>query len=435
MVFFSDANRKWQNVCYNSVVKSRKPDMRKITMRNRVLRNQAAVRYALIIIAIALDLFGCSPITPQRTPAATPAPAAGPAPAPAAVPIPFVQGPPARPFFIGFTLWPADLTDQGYRVAQDFAHAHGDIVSIMLTGGIPWPEALNGKPFSKNLQDNMSYRPPAGKKLFVSISPLDKDRRALAPYWGEKESLPLPKPWDKEPLNSPRVRKAYVNFVLRVVQTMRPDYLAIGIESNVLLTREPAKWRQFKDLYRETYRALKKAHPTLPVFFTTEVLHYKRLTKESKGTDQEREVADLMKQSDLFAMSIYPHLSNEVPRPVPKNFFDFAARFKKPIAVSESGMTSRDVPLRSYGVILHGSDADQKQFTELLLQTAARDGYEFVVNFATTDSDRLVARLRPPLDDLARIWAFTGMQASDLKPKPALALWDAYARAKLVRVW
>jgi glycosyl hydrolase family 53 len=336
---------------------------------------------------------------------------------------------------MGFTLWPADLSEEGFRAAQNFAHAHGDIVSFMLIGGIPWPEALNGRPFSKNLQDSLSYRPPAGKKLFLSISPLDKDRRALAPYWGDKDNLPLPKPWDKEPLNGSRVKKAYLNLVLRTVDTMRPDYLAIGVESNVLLARDPAKWRQFKDLYRETYRALKKTHPTLPVFFTTEVLHYKRLTKESKGSDQEREVTDLMKQSDLFAMSIYPYTSLEVPRPVPKNFFDFAIRFKKPIAVSESGMSSRDVQLRSYGVIFHGSDADQEQFTELLLKTASRDGYEFVINFATTDFERLVARLPPPLDDRARVWAFTGMQTSDMKPKPALALWDAYARAKLVRVW
>jgi len=88
------------------------------------------------------------------------------------------------------------------------------------------------------------------------------------------------------------------------------------------------------------------------------------------------------------------------------------------------------VELKSYGTMLHGSDADQQQFTELLLKTAARDNYEFVINFATTDSDRLVAKLRPPLDDIARIWAFTGMQNSDKRPKPASAVWDGFFRAK-----
>ena len=96
-------------------------------------------------------------------------------------------------------------------------------------------------------------------------------------------------------------------------------------------------------------------------------------------------------------------------------------------------MTSRDVPLKSYGITLLGSEAEQRNFTESLLKTADRDKYEFVINFASTDSDRLVARLRPPLDDLARIWAFTGMQTGDGRAKPALPVWDGFLKAKYVR--
>jgi hypothetical protein len=73
---------------------------------------------------------------------------------------------------MGFTEWPADLTDDGAALAREYAGAHGDIVSVMFIGGIPWPEALDGKPFSKAVQENLSYRTPAGKKLFLSISPL-----------------------------------------------------------------------------------------------------------------------------------------------------------------------------------------------------------------------------------------------------------------------
>jgi hypothetical protein len=359
---------------------------------------------------------------------------AGPPPAPAApsppTPLPEYRGPAARPFLMGFTQWPADLTDEGIATAREYAEAHGDIVALMFIGGIPWPEALDGKPFSKDVQDNMSYRPPAGKKLFLSISPLNKDKRDLAPYWGERENQPLPQPWDKEPLNSPRVKKAFLNFALRTIDIMHPNYLAIGVESNVLLSRNRAKWQQLKELHRDTYTALKKVHRSLPIFFTTEVLQYKRLTHDSKGTDQEKEVADMMRYSDLFAMSLYPHMSPEVPRVMPSNFLEFAGRFKKGIAVAESGMTSRNVELKSYATTLFGSEADQAQFTEYLLKTAARDNYEFVINFATTDSDRLVARLRPQMADLAKIWAYIGMQTSDRRPKPASAVWEGYLRAK-----
>jgi hypothetical protein len=337
--------------------------------------------------------------------------------------------PASRPFHMGFTRWPADLTLDGMMTAQGFAHEHGDIVSVMFIGGIPWQEALDGKPFSKDVEDNFRYKPPAGTKLFLSISPLDQGRKNLAPNWGAKDNLPLPAVWAKRPLDSPEVKTAFLNFTLRAIEKMKPDYLAIGVESNVLLSNDPAKWAQLKVLHRATYAAVKAKHPSLPVFFTTEVLHYKKLATEAKNRDQEGEVADLMAQSDVFAMSVYPHMSYGVPRPVPAGFLDFATRFKKPIAVSESGMTSRDVELKAFKVTLRGSEADQKQFTELLLKTAARDRYAFVINFATTDFEKLVAKLPPPADDMARIWAFTGMQSSDKKPKPALAVWDAYFKA------
>lgn len=380
-----------------------------------------------LLLLIALGIAACATNGMPGPSGSTPSSAPGQAKAP---PPPEYRGPATRPFLMGFTQWPADLSNEGVAIARDYAHAHGDIVSVMFIGGIPWPEALDGKPFSKDVQDNMSYRPPAGKKLFLSISPLDKDRRGLAPYWGETDNRPLPQPWSREPLNSPRVKRAYLNFVLRAIETMRPDYLAIGVESNVLLSRDQSKWQQLKELHRDTYTAIKKVHRSLPVFFTTDVLHYKRLTRDAKGTNQEKEVADLMRYSDLFAMSFYPHMSPEALRPVPGNFLDFARRFKKGVAVAESGMTSRPVDLRSYNTTLYGSDPDQTQFTEYLLKTAARDGYEFVINFATTDSDRLVARLRPQLADLARIWAYIGMQTGDQHPKPASAVWDGFFRAK-----
>ena len=327
---------------------------------------------------------------------------------------------------MGFTLWPADLSSEGLATAQRFAYAHGDLVALTFLGGVSWPEAFAGKEFSQDVRDNFAYRPPEGKKLLLSISPLDRNRKALAPYWGERENLPLPKPWDREPLNSQRVKKAFVNFVSRSVKALRPDYLAIGMEANVLLSRVPAKWKQFKELYRDTYAALKRAHPGLPVFFTTDILHYKNLARDAKRADQEKEVAELMRSSDLFAMSIYPYAGVGVPRPLPANFFDFARRFNKPIAVSDSGMTSRPVALKSYGIELPGSETAQAQFIRMLLATAERDHYKFVVNFATTDSEKLVARLRPPLDDLARMWAFIGLQTSNQVPKPALAIWDSY---------
>ncbi|MGH7886899.1 MAG: hypothetical protein ACREPG_03470, partial [Candidatus Binatia bacterium] len=177
------------------------------------------VRVSWTLSLLMLHLAACAgeKLIEPAPRAAAPAPVA-PRPAPTTG-LPDYRGPATRPFLMGFTHWPADLTDEGVALARDYAQARGDIVAINFIGGIPWPEAFDGKPFSKNVQESMNHRTAPEKKLFLSISPLNKDRRDLAPYWGDAENQPLPKGWDKEPLNSARVKRAYLNFVLRAVDT------------------------------------------------------------------------------------------------------------------------------------------------------------------------------------------------------------------------
>ena len=104
--------------------------------------------FVRIVFALGVALCGCVPVSPEAPPSpeVPPAPVMPAAPAPPrppAPPLPVVAGPPTRSFYMGFELWPADLSDEGLRVAQDFAYAHGDIVSVVLIGGVPWPEALD----------------------------------------------------------------------------------------------------------------------------------------------------------------------------------------------------------------------------------------------------------------------------------------------------
>src|SRR5512145_109638 len=123
----------------------------------------------IVLFALAAQLAGCvgqGLNEPARQSPAAPKPSPPPL-------LPDYRGPAKRTFLMGFTGWPADLTPEGLATAQEFAHAHGDIVSVTFIGGIPWPEAHDGKPFSRDVQENMRNRSAAGKKLFLSISPLN----------------------------------------------------------------------------------------------------------------------------------------------------------------------------------------------------------------------------------------------------------------------
>ena len=55
------------------------------------------------------------------------------------------------------------------------------------------------------MRENVRYRPPAGKKRFLSISPLGGERGTLAPYWGASDNQPLPGAWATRAPDSPEV--------------------------------------------------------------------------------------------------------------------------------------------------------------------------------------------------------------------------------------
>lgn len=340
-----------------------------------------------------------------------------------------LEAPRTRPFRMGFTPWPPEMSLSGLKTAQDFIEAHGDMVSLMLIGGIPWQEALDGKPFSADVQRRLATPRPAGHKLFLSISPLNIRRDGLAPYWGDRENMPLPPAWAKRRFSDPRVVNAFTAFTLRAVAALRPDWLAIGVESNALLSQKPKSWEDYKRMHRAVYAAVKRHHRALPVFFTTEVNHYLERMSEARGTGQAREVGDLMRHSDVFAMSYYPHMSYSTRWPIPERFFDFATSFRKPIAVSETGMLSKEVTVT--GLKLRGSPEDQRQYYQVLLNAAARDRYLFVVTFCTTDYERLLPAIPREAREIANIWTYTGLQTADGTPKPALEVWEQWRKLKL----
>jgi len=341
-----------------------------------------------------------------------------------------------RPFRMGVTRWPPDLTTEAVAAVDRFIAAECDMAAPMILGGVPWTEAHDDAPFSEALDRDLAYRPPAGHKLLLSIGPLDQGRRAMAPYWGESDNRPIPAPFSGLALDDARVRRAYVNFALRACEAMRPDWLVIGIEANLLMTNTPALWPQYKTLHRHTYEAVKARFPNMKVCFSIEALHFQGLADRSDASLQWRETLDLMGHSDLAAFSIYPHMSWEVRRPLPQNFFDFAKRFAdaagdKPIAVTESGYTSRNVMI---GVLpLFGSPRDQERYLDLLLEAAHRDDYEFVVNFASHDFERLTRRLSGQTQTMARIWTYTGIVRGDGRAKPTTAVWRRHRAMRYAR--
>ena len=335
----------------------------------------------------------------------------------------------SRSFYMGFTPWPLDLTNEGVKQAYDFLHQHADIVAHHFDGGLPWQEALDGKAFPKHLQDDWNFRKSQTlktQKIYLAITPVNFERTGLAQNWGENgDSQPLAEPWGSYRLNDEHVKQAFFNYAKRAVEFFKPDYLAIGIETNIIISKAPDKWQDYLELNAYVYNELKKDYPKLPVFSTVQYEHLRGIENEAKKNVKQQQpgVQELLKHSDLLALSTYRFGLDH--NPYTADYFKPALAFNKPLAISETGGISKEVNI--FGNKLRASEEDQKNYLSMILQQAQEHKFVFVINWVAIDYDRLLEKLPAgPIQEIAKAWVHTGLVSSDGKNKPPLGVWDSY---------
>lgn len=327
---------------------------------------------------------------------------------------------------LGFSPWPPDLTLEGVARAYDFIAENGTIIAHHMDNGVPWNEALTGKQFPKHLRDDWAdrlQRTPDGVQILLSFTPLAMDRTSLAPYWSNRgENRPLPRAWRNKALDDADVIAAFTNYVLQGVAEFPPDYLAIGIEANIMVSSAPKQWPAYVRLNAAVYDAVKAKYPGLPVFSTIQYEHLRGIEDDSKPNAnlQIPAVQALMKHSDYLALSTYRYGIMH-PNPPTDRFFDVARRFNKPIAIAESGAISRDIEVN--GMLLPAFASTQTNFVNMLLKNAETLDFPFLINWVNVDFDATLQKLPRDVQDLAVIWAYTGLESFDGKPKPVLEIW------------
>jgi hypothetical protein len=251
---------------------------------------------------------------------------------------------------------------------------------------------------------------------------------------------PLPPPWDQYELDDPHVQLAYLNYVMAAVEFFRPRYVAIGVESNILLATDFSRWAGYKQLNAFIYTAIKRLHPELTVFVTIQYEHMLGLAGDSLRLAVqlqdiypnvlEQEARALLQHSDLVALSTYPYIGYFIT--VTPAYYDralFTARdLRKPLAIAETGYTTRNVFVDLFQESLYGSEEIQNSFLGYLLHAAQHHFFEFVVNYVPADYGTAYG-----VGAVTLTWAYTGLIREDGAPKPALATWDAFLRLPYAR--
>ena len=342
-----------------------------------------------------------------------------------------------RPFLMGFTPFPYELSSAGAEYTYDKLSAEADIINHHFDNGVPWQEALNGDPFPRHIMEDWNYRiakADVRQKTYVSVSPIASSKDGLAAYRGVNDNMPLPTPWNKYRFDHENVKTAYVNYCKRVIDFFQPDYFGMSIESNLLYFGRPDLWSEYMEFHEHIYRELKQMYPDLPVF--SSVAGAPLLKGFLDGNDhvqQRLAVMQLLEFSDYYAVSFYPHLTGYLGNPYPENTFDeLFSISEKPLIIAETGYTAETFSMDSgHGVVTIQTDPlKQQQFVDDLLSASEEWNAKFVIYSTLRDCDQLWRQIGSP-QDINISWRDAGLYDETGNPRPALNSWREWYKRRV----
>ncbi len=331
-----------------------------------------------------------------------------------------------RPYHLGFTPFPYDISQEAVDFVYDALENDSDIIAHHFDSGVPWEEALNNEPFAQEMLLDWLFRKsstPDDHKIYLAITPINWDRDGLALYRGAQEDMPLPAPWDSYEFNHPDVKTAFVNYAMEAIDYFEPDYVAIGIEVNLLLNNAPEKWESYLELHQYAYTELKAQYPDLPIFVSFFGLSFIEGIRDEDDTPAHLVAFDeTMPYSDYFGISLYPYLSAYMTTLLPDTMFTTIFDLTdKPIAITETGYPAETLDLPTVGLVME-SDADkQNDYLTKLLRHADEYEFVFVINFVLRDYDALWEKIGG--GDIAAVWRDTGLYDENGEERIALEMW------------
>lgn len=354
-----------------------------------------------------------------------------------------------RSFYLGFTPFPYDFNSDPVvlnQIVDDVYNkltVNADLVTHHFDNGIPWNDALSDTfPYADHIMSDWQTRrdrTPVGHKKYLAITPINIDRNGLSLLRDTADDMPLVTPFDTYAANGDfnvqDVKTAYLNYCKRVITYFNPDFFAIGIETNLLRKNTNATtWAKYVELNHYVYTQLKASYPNLPVFVSVSpveaiegyVGESAEFTGDAAGyaASQVSAINDVLTDSDYYAVSLYPYMTNYYASPIPNDLFDnLFALSGKPIAIAETGMLAED--LTAYSVTFLGSEARQNDYVSLLLSKANDYQLKFVNWFVQQDYDQLCDYLGG-CTDFQKLWRDTGIYDGTGNTRTSYTTWQQW---------
>lgn len=208
----------------------------------------------------------------------------------------------------------------------------------------------------------------------------DIESLVLATYFDQSTGIRV------RPLD-PDVREAYISRAAEHATRYKPRYMGFGVEVNSLKLSNADVYYEFKDLFSDTYAAVKEASPDTVVFTVFQLEHMKGLDGGLFGgvndeSQNQWELLDDFPDADLYAFTTYPCLIYTDPSEIPSDYYDeIRDHTDKPVGFTESGWFRDGYPG------WESSEEEQARFIELFFELATGLDPEIMVWSFLYDQD------------------------------------------------
>jgi hypothetical protein len=228
-------------------------------------------------------------------------------------------------------------------------------------------------------------------------------------------------------ITEPAVQRLYRNYVRAIVDALHPDYLGLAAETNLVRAIAPkpvydAVVRMTNDAAADIRR--KRPSSALPLYVSVQVeTAWGKLVKQSAfaGIDQDMRDFPFM---NVIGLSSYPYLGGfSDPDQIPLDYYTRVRGSRSlPVMVVEGGWPSASV----HGVF---STSPEMQSRYIARQSELLDTAKAIAVFQLSFADLDLGSFPKPVPAILPLFATLGLVDSDLRPKPALAIWEkVYAR-------
>ena len=330
---------------------------------------------------------------------------------------------PTRSYFMGFSVVPprpdiklAVRSLDMWTKHADAAIMHVDVPWAMLLAGTSPEDALR-----KDGVDLEKYYRSKRLKLVVTIdvtNGLARESEAAALVSAHRS------------ITEPAVQRLYRNYVRAVVEMLRPDYLGLAAETNLIRLAAPravydAVVRMTNDAAVDVRRLRSAA--ALPLYASVQVeTAWGRLGRQgSSGFIGIAQDLHDFPFNNVLALSSYPYLGGfKDPGEIPLEYYTRLRGARTlPEMVVEGGWPSASVR----GVF---SSSAEMQARYIARQSELLDNANAIGVFQLSFTDLDVAAFPKPIPVILPLFATLGLVDADLKPKPSLPTWDkVFARS------